>query len=109
MSKILLAITTAVISAGAFFGLSKIAGAQSSIEQQGQCELSAIRDTQSAVAVQFVHSACNWLSLNSDSSLNESISKYYACLVQNLSAVQPDAAAQSIASACAWCNRPYHL
>ena len=100
MSKTISAIAAAFISAGAVCAPSESARAQSTTERQAQCELSAIRNTQSAFAIQFIHSACNWLALNSDSLLNESISKYYICLVQNLSGVQSDAAAQRIVSAC---------
>jgi hypothetical protein len=78
--------------------------AQSAMEQQAQCELAAIRDTRSPVAIQFIRSACNWLALNSDSLLNEQNKKCYLCLVQNLSGAQSDAAAQAIGSACRRAN-----
>jgi len=64
------------------------------------CELSAIRDTRSALAIQFIRSACNWLALNGDSLLNESGRDYHVCLVQQLSGVQADQAAGAIVSAC---------
>ena len=74
--------------------------AQTSREKQAQCELSAIRDTRSALAIQFIRSACNWLALNGDSLLNERSKGYYVCLVQQLSGVQADEAASAIVSAC---------
>jgi len=80
------------------------ARAQSTAEQQAQCELAAIRDTRSLLAIQLIRSACNWLALNADSLLNEENRKYYICLVQNLSGVQADAAAQAVASACRTAN-----
>jgi len=53
------------------------ARAQSTIERQAACELSAIRDTRSPFAIQLIRSACNWLAFNSGSLLNEGNSKYY--------------------------------
>src|SRR5947209_6334527 len=74
--------------------------AQTSMERQAQCELSAIRDTRSALAIQLIRSACNWLSVNGDSLLNESSKGYYVCLVRQLSGVQANEAAAAIVSAC---------
>lgn len=68
--------------------------------QQAQCELSAIANTRSTVAIQTIRSACNWLALNSSSFLNESNKPYYLCLVQYLSGVQDDSAAAGVMSAC---------
>jgi hypothetical protein len=78
--------------------------AQSSREVQAECELSAIRDTRSAVAIQLIRSACNWLALNGDSSLHENGKNYNNCLVQQLSGVQADEAAGAILSACRTSN-----
>jgi hypothetical protein len=78
----------------------EVARAQSADERQARCVLAAIRDTRSAVAVQFIRSACNWLALNADSLLNAEIKPYYLCLVQNLAGAQSDAAAQAVVSAC---------
>jgi hypothetical protein len=89
-----------LIAAGAFFSLGGATRAQDANERQAQCELSAIRDTRSLLAVQSIRSACNWLALNADSLLNERNMKYYVCLVQNLSGAQSDVAAQAIVSAC---------
>ena len=75
-------------------------------QQQAQCELSAIRDTRSPVAIQLIHSACNWLSLNGDSPLNERSRGYYICLVQELSGTQADQAAVVIVSACRTASPP---
>jgi hypothetical protein len=74
--------------------------ARAQSERQAQCELSAIRDTRSPAAIQNIRSACNWLALNGDSLLNESLKPYYLCLVQNLSGAQSDAAVGPIVSAC---------
>ena len=76
------------------------AAAQSAEERQAQCELSAIRDTRSALAVQYIRSACNWLALNGDSLLNETSRGYYICLVRQLSGAQANEAAAAIISAC---------
>ena len=78
----------------------EVARAQSADERQARCVLAAIRDTRSAVAVQFIRSACNWLALNADSLLNAEIKPYYLCRVQNLPGAQSDAAAQAVVSAC---------
>jgi hypothetical protein len=96
----LLAILTAIVVAGTLLSSSGSVIAQTSMEKQAHCELSAIRDTRSALAVQFIRSACNWLALNGDSLLNESIKPYYVCLVRQLSGVQADEAAGAIVSAC---------
>ncbi len=76
------------------------AAAQSAEERQAQCGLSAIRDTRSALAVQYIRSACNWLALNGDSLLNETSRGYYICLVRQLSGAQANEAAGAIISAC---------
>jgi hypothetical protein len=52
------------------------------------------------VAIQLIHSACNWLALNGDSLLNERGKGYYLCLVRQLSGGQADEAAGAIVSAC---------
>src|SRR5689334_12611341 len=93
------AIMAAVVLAGAAFA-SVSASAQSTGERQAVCELSAIRDTRSLLAIQLIRASCNWLALNADSLLNEANSRYHACVVQNLSGVQADAAAQAIVQAC---------
>ena len=74
--------------------------ADSATEAQARCELSAIRDTRSAFAVQSIRSACNWLALNGDSLLNERSKGYYVCLVRELSGVHGNQAAEAIVSAC---------
>jgi hypothetical protein len=99
-ARALLAILTAIVVAGSLLSSSVLVSAQSSMEKQAQCELSAIRDTRSAVGVQFIRSACNWLALNGDSLLNESSKNYYLCLARQLSGVQTDQAAGAIVSAC---------
>ncbi len=80
------------------------AAAQAAEEKQAQCELSAIRDTRSPLAVQYIRSACNWLALNGDSLLNERSRGYYICLVQQLSGAQGNEAAAAIISACRTSN-----
>jgi hypothetical protein len=96
----LLAILTAIVVAGTLLSSSGSVIAQTSMEKQAQCELSAIRDTRSALAIQFIRSACNWLALNGDSLLNESSKGYHVCPVRQLSGVQADEAAGAIVSAC---------
>jgi hypothetical protein len=98
------AILTAVVLAAPVLCLPGSAGAQFSPQAQAQCELSAIRDTRSALAIQTIRSACNWLALNGDSLLNESLKPFYVCLVQNLSGAQSDAAANAIVSSCRVAN-----
>lgn len=93
-------LTTAMIAAATLLAASLSAIAQTSQERQAQCELSAIRDTRSALAIQFIRSACNWLALNGDSLLNESSKRYHVCLVRQLSGVQANEAASAIVSAC---------
>jgi hypothetical protein len=93
-------VLTAVAVAGTLLLSAGPAAAQSTEERQAQCELSAIRDTRSALAVQYIRSACNWLALNGESLLNERSRGYYVCLVQRLSGAQADEAAAAIISAC---------
>jgi hypothetical protein len=101
-----LAILTAIVVAGTLLSSSGSAIAQTSMEKQAQCELSATRDTRSVLAIQFIRSACNWLALNGDSLLNESSKGYYVCLVRQLSGVQADGAARAIVSACRTSSPP---
>src|SRR4051812_9327098 len=81
----LLVILTAIVVVGSLGSSSRSVIAQTSIGKQSQCELSAIRDTRSASAIEVIRSACNWLALNGDSLLNASLKDYYFCLVQQLS------------------------
>jgi hypothetical protein len=97
-------IIAAIVLAGVVFAPSEATRAQNTAERQAACELSAIRDSRSVLAVQLIRSACNWLALNADSLLNEQNKNYYICLLQNLSGAQTDAAAQAIASACRTAN-----
>ena len=99
------AIMAAVVLAGLLICLPGSSRAQSATEKQAQCELSAIRDTRSDVAIQSIHTACNWLAINEGSLLNESLRGFYLCLVQNLSGAQDDRAAGVIVSACRASNR----
>lgn len=89
-----------VVAAVAVLSFSGPAAAQSDLERQAQCELSAIRDTRSPLAVQYIRSACNWLVVNGDSLLNASSKGYYVCLVRQLSGAQSNEAAAAIMSAC---------
>jgi hypothetical protein len=100
MQRAALAIISAVALAGPVICLPELGSAQSATDKQAQCELSAIRDTRSALAIQRIHTACNWLAVNEGSLLNESLRGFYICLVQNLSGAQSDAAAAAIMSAC---------
>jgi hypothetical protein len=99
-ARALTAVLTTIVVAGTLISSSRPVVADSSVERQAQCELSAIRDTRSALAIQFIRSACNWLALNGDSLLDESGRGYHVCLVQQLSGVQADQAAGAIVSAC---------
>jgi hypothetical protein len=101
---VLLAILTAVVIAGTLLSSSGPVIAQTTREKQAHCELSTIRDTRSAFAIQYIRSACNWLALNGDSLLNETSKGYYLCLVRQLSGVQADEAATAIVSACRTSN-----
>ena len=105
MLRAVTAIVTPIVLAGAVVCLPDSAGAQFSPQAQAQCELSAIRNTRSAFAIQTIRSACNWLVLNEGSLLNEGLRGYYICLVQNLSGAQDDVAANAIVSACRAANR----
>jgi hypothetical protein len=96
----LFAILSAIVVVGTLLSSYGSVIAQTSMEKQAQCELSAIRDTRSGLAIQFIRAACNWLALNGDSLLNESSKNYYLCLVRQLSGVQADQAAGAIRSAC---------
>lgn len=89
-----------VVAAVAIVSVSAPVAAQSDQERQAQCELSAIRDTRSPLAVQYIRSACNWLVVNGDSLLNASSKGYYVCLVRQLSGAQSNEAAAAIMSAC---------
>ncbi|WBL76377.1 hypothetical protein I3J27_25540 [Bradyrhizobium xenonodulans] len=93
-----------VVVAAMLLSFSGSVVAQTDREKQAQCELSAIRDTRSPLAVQYIRSACNWLALNGDSLLNESSRGYYVCLVRQLSGAQANEAAAAIISACRTSN-----
>lgn len=94
-------VLTAIAVAGALlFSNGSVIAQTSSMKMQAQCVLSAIQDTRSALAIQYIRSACNWLALNGDSLLQESNKGYYVCLVRQLSGAQSDTAARTIASAC---------
>ena len=101
------ALLTAIVVAGTLMLSSGSAVAETYAEKQAQCELSAIRDTRSGLAIQFIRSACNWLAQNGDSLLNESGRGYHVCLVQQLSGVQADQAAGAIISACRTLAPPF--
>ncbi|QOG17246.1 MULTISPECIES: VF_A0006 family four-cysteine protein [Bradyrhizobium] len=88
------------VAAAAIVAFSGPVAAQSDQERQAQCELSALRDTRSPLAVQYIRSACNWLVVNGDSLLNASSKGYYVCLVRQLSGAQSNEAAAAIMSAC---------
>ena len=97
-------ILTAIAAAGTLLSSIQPVAAQSDLERQAQCELSAIRDTRSPLAVQSIRSACNWLVINGDSLLNASSKGYYVCLVRQLSGAQSNEAAAAIMSACRTSN-----
>jgi len=104
MRRAALVILSAVVVAGPILGQPQPGRTQSSAQKQAQCELSAIGGTRSALALQTIRSACNWLVINEGSLLNESLRPFYVCLVQNLSGAQSDAAANAIVSACRAAN-----
>ncbi|HEY1475490.1 MAG TPA: VF_A0006 family four-cysteine protein [Pseudolabrys sp.] len=72
---------------------------------QAECELSAIRDTRSPLAVTWIRTACNRLAIDTGP-LHESNRRFHLCLVQSLSGAQSDAAANQIISACRTSNPP---
>jgi hypothetical protein len=69
-------------------------------QRQAQCELSAIGNTRSRLAIDWIHTACNRLAVDTGGLLNESNRQFHLCLVQNLSGAQSDAAANRIIAAC---------
>ena len=103
-ARVLFTLLTTAAAAASLTSSAGPAAAQSDQEKQAQCELSFIRDTRSALAVQYIRSACNWLVLNGDSLLNERSRGYYICLVQQLSGAQSNEAAGAIISACRTAN-----
>ncbi|MBR0794411.1 hypothetical protein JQ615_03310 [Bradyrhizobium jicamae] len=94
----------AAAAAAALLSFSGSVNAQTTMDAQAQCTLSAMRDTRSALAIQSIRSACNWLAVNGNSLLNESSRGYYLCLVRQLSGAQADEAASAIISACRTSN-----
>ncbi len=94
----------ALVSAVSLACLPAPTRAQSAAQRQAQCELSAIGTTRSAVALQTIRTACNWLVINEGSLLNESLRPFYLCLVQNLAGTQDDRAANAVVSACRAAN-----
>ena len=104
MRRTVSAVISAIALAGPLLCQPDASLAQSSSQKQAQCELSAIGGTRSALALQTIRSACNWLVINEGSLLNESLRPFYVCLVQNLSGAQSDAAANAIVSACRAAN-----
>ena len=68
-------------------------------QKQAQCELSAIGNTRSPLAINWIRTACNQIAINSGL-LNESNTRFHTCLVQHLSGVQSDIAASRVISAC---------
>nr|WP_315838896.1 VF_A0006 family four-cysteine protein [Bradyrhizobium prioritasuperba] len=103
---LLTALAAIVVAGTLLLSSGSVIAQTNSMKVQAQCVLSAIHDTRSAVAVQYIRSACNWLALNGDSLLHESNKGYYACLVRQLSGAQSDSAARAIASACRTSNWP---
>jgi hypothetical protein len=99
-ARALFVLLTGIVIMGSLVSSTRSGIAQTSMGKQAQCELAAIRDTRSALAIQVIRSSCNWLALNGESLLNESNRNYYYCLVQQLSGVQADRAAEAIVSAC---------
>jgi hypothetical protein len=69
------------------------------LQRQAQCELSAIGPTRSRLAIEWIHTACNRLSLETGL-LDESNRRFHQCLVTYLSGVQNDAAASQIINSC---------
>ena len=102
-----LPILAVVISAGSVFAPLGPTHAQFSgdLERQAQCELNAIGATRSAVAIDFIRTACNRLAIDTGL-LDESNRRYHQCLIEHLSGVQDDAAAARIISSCRTTNPP---
>lgn len=100
MRRVASTLILAAALAVAIVCLPASASAQSAAAKQAQCEQSAIGTTRSALALQTIRSACNWLVLNEGSLLNENLRAYYLCLTRYLSGAQSDAAAGAFVSAC---------
>ena len=87
------------------FGLALAAAPQSvpaafdEAERQARCELASIGDTRSGLAIRLIHTACNFIAIDSGL-LNASNRRYHLCLLQHLPGAQSDLAASRIASAC---------
>src|SRR5215470_734969 len=69
------------------------------LEVQAQCELSAIGSTRSRLALDWIHTACNRLAVDTGA-LHESNRRFHTCLIANLSGVQNDYAASRIINSC---------
>jgi hypothetical protein len=69
-------------------------------QRQAQCELSAIGNTRSRLALSWIRTACNRLAIDTGFAIDESNRRFHLCLLQYLSGVQSDAAANQVITAC---------
>ena len=67
--------------------------------RQAQCQLSAIGNTRSRLALDWIRTACNRLAIDGGF-LDERNRQFHLCLLQYLSGVQSDAAANQVIAAC---------
>jgi hypothetical protein len=69
-------------------------------QRQAQCELNAIGNTRSRLAVDWIRTACNRLAIDEGFLLNESNRRFHTCLLRYLSGVQSDSAASQVINSC---------
>jgi hypothetical protein len=69
-------------------------------QRQAQCQLSAIGNTRSRLALDWIRTACNRLAIDTGFAIDESNRRFHLCLLQYLSGVQSDAAASQVINAC---------
>ena len=77
MRRAVPAIISAIVLAGTITGVPELGRTQSALEKQAQCELASIRNTRSAVAVQSIRTACNWLALRRTPNAEKKIAVVY--------------------------------
>lgn len=65
-------------------------------QRQAQCELNAIGNTRSRLAVDWIRTACNRLAIDEGFLLNESNRRFHTYLLRYLSGVQSDSAASQV-------------
>ena len=92
-------VLVAVLTGMPFVAVGSARAQFDSVQKQAECELSAIRDTRSAFAINWIRTACNRLATDTGL-LNEGSRAFYTCVVNYLSGVQDDAAANRVIQLC---------